>query len=75
LPPRRNVSLIVAILAVTFSLRAAETGVPNFRWGDTAAAHAIGGRNHFSADLLFLVLRVEPHLIVWVHARINCQTY
>jgi len=33
------------------------TEVPTLRWGDTAAAHAIGGRNHsILKGLLFLVL-------------------
>jgi hypothetical protein len=43
LSPRRIASLVVVILAVTFSHRAAETEVPNFRWGDTAAAMPSAG--------------------------------
>ena len=69
MPPRRNVSLVVVILAVNFVFELPKTGVPTFRWGDTAAAQAIGGRNHSIADLLLLVLRVGPHLNLHAGAR------
>ncbi len=35
--PRRNVSLIVAILAVTFILELPKPDVPNYRWGAPSA--------------------------------------